>query len=85
MIFDAQDAVRGYTAHVPKILGLILRDLSSVKSAGDKASRAMSDVFCAVNAERSCFRARFGEEAVDYDAKRNGFKQSGFARLSQAL
>ena len=25
------------------------------------------------------------EAGVDYDAKRNGFKQSGFARLFQAL
>ena len=27
----------------------------------------------------------YPDDLVDYDAKRNGFKQSGFARLSQAL
>ena len=27
----------------------------------------------------------FKQPGVDYDAKRNGFKQSGFARLFQAL
>ena len=56
------------------LLGLIVR-----KSGANRSSLVMS-IGCAVGQSEL-----LKQDGVDYDAKRNGFKQSGFACLFQAL
>ena len=52
----------------------IKRDDPAHVPAGTSRQRSQANAF-----------AKSSNRGVDYDAKRNGFRQSGFARLFQAL